>query len=98
MKQATKESIVPLTAFRRQSAEIIKKVKKTHAPVILTQNGKAAAVLIDPDSYDQLVALAEKVYQAEIGAAIQRGRNAATKGQLGNHEQVMDDFETWLEK
>ena len=96
MKHSTKESIVPLTAFRRRSAEIIKKVKERGYPVILTQNGQAAAVLLDPDSYDDLVSLAEKVYQAEIVAAIARGRSAAANGEVKEHEQVMADFEKWL--
>ena len=98
MKQPTKESTVPLAAFHRQSAKIMGKLKKGGFPVVLTQNGKAAAVLLDPDSYDQLVSLAEKVYQAEIRAAIERGRAAASKGEVKDHETVLDDFDAWLNK
>lgn len=98
MKQRTKESIVPLTTFRRQSAEVIKKIKENGFPIILTQNGNAAAVLLDPDAYDELVALAAKAYNAEIIAAIERSRSAAAQGKLREHESVMDDLDQWLRK
>lgn len=98
MKQQIKESIVPLTTFRRQSAEIIKKVQEHGFPIILTQNGSAAAVLIDPDTYDELVSLAEKARNAEIVVAIERSRSAAAQNKVREHESVMDDFDRWLSK
>lgn len=98
MKQRTKESIVPLTTFRRQSAEIIKRVKENGFPIILTQNGKVAAVLLGADTYDELVSLAEKAHHAEIVAAIERSREAAKEGKVRDQESVMHDFERWLSK
>ncbi|MFQ5641324.1 MAG: type II toxin-antitoxin system Phd/YefM family antitoxin [bacterium] len=89
MKPTTKESIVPLTTFRRQTAEIIRKVKENGFPIILTQNGNAAAVLLDPHTYDELVSLAEKAHNAEIVAAIERSRKAAKEGKVREHERVM---------
>ena len=96
MKTATKDRIVPLTTFRRQTAEIIRKIKENGSPIILTQNGNATAVLMDPDTYDELVSLAEKAHNAEIVAAIERSRKAAKEGKVREHEQVMDDFDRWL--
>ena len=51
--------IYPLSDFNRKSAEHIKRLKKTGRAEVLTVNGKAAAVVLDPDTYDQLVQDAE---------------------------------------
>jgi prevent-host-death family protein len=57
-----KNSIRSLTEFKQNSSDTLKYIKKTHSPAILTINGKAAAVLLDPKSYQEMVnkiALAE---------------------------------------
>src|SRR3981081_3216496 len=46
MLDLTKD-IQSLTTFRRQSGDFMKQLKKTKRPVVLTVNGKAAAVVQD---------------------------------------------------
>jgi prevent-host-death family protein len=41
----------PMTTFRNHSAEIMRHLKATKRPVILTVNGKAAAVVQDAEAY-----------------------------------------------
>ena len=57
-----KQDIHPLTAFKRSSADLMKRMKKTGRPLVLTINGKAEAVVLDPAVYqvvaDQLDAVA----------------------------------------
>ncbi len=50
--------IRPMTTFRNHSAEVMDHIRKTGRPVILTVNGKAAAVLQDAASYQHLLDLA----------------------------------------
>jgi prevent-host-death family protein len=50
--------IQPMTTFRNHSAEIIQHLKATRRSVILTVNGKAAAVLQDAEAYQRLLDLA----------------------------------------
>lgn len=96
MKRKIVESIIPVATFRKQSTEIIRKLKESEGPIILTQNGHAAAVLLHPDIYDELVSLAEKVHNTEIVAAIERARRAAGEGKVRDHEMVMNDIDKWL--
>ncbi len=50
-----KNSIRSLTEFKQNSSDILKYIKKTHNPAILTINGKAEAVLLEPTSYQEMV-------------------------------------------
>lgn len=47
--------IYPVSDFNRKPSEHIKRLQETRKPEILTVNGKAAVVMIDPESYDKLI-------------------------------------------
>lgn len=47
--------IQPVTEFRANAAQFIEQVQFTGEPVILTQHGKSAAVLLDVASYETMV-------------------------------------------
>lgn len=46
------EDIVPIGEFKSQSAQWLEKVRKSGQPIVITQNGKPAGVLISPAEYD----------------------------------------------
>ncbi|MBV1915066.1 MAG: type II toxin-antitoxin system prevent-host-death family antitoxin [Pseudomonadales bacterium] len=50
----TTRDIYPVSDFNRKTSEHIKRIQETRKPEVLTVNGKAAVVLVDPESYDQL--------------------------------------------
>ena len=41
------DSITPITQLKQRSAELIRQVRESGKPIVITQNGKAAAVLQD---------------------------------------------------
>jgi antitoxin YefM len=47
--------IQPVTEFRANAAQFIDQVRETGEPVILTQHGKSAAVLLDVEAYESLM-------------------------------------------
>lgn len=60
--------IQPVTEFRANAAQFIEQVQSTGEPVILTQHGRSAAVLLDVASYEAMLdelALFRDVRQAE---------------------------------
>jgi prevent-host-death family protein len=59
------KDIQPMTAFRNHSADFMRHLKETGRPVILTVNGKAAAVVQDAEAYQRLLDLAAEVSAAE---------------------------------
>ncbi|MGH2372979.1 MAG: type II toxin-antitoxin system Phd/YefM family antitoxin [bacterium] len=67
------EDIRPLADFRANLASVVRQVRRTKRPVILTQHGRSAAVLVDAAEYEALVERAElfedvRVAEAEIKA------------------------------
>jgi prevent-host-death family protein len=46
--------ILPVTEFRANAAQFIETVRETGEPVILTQHGRSAAVLLDVGPYESL--------------------------------------------
>jgi antitoxin YefM len=45
----------PVTEFRAHTSEVIEQVQTTKRPVVLTQHGRSAAVLLDVGVYEGLV-------------------------------------------
>ena len=58
----------PVTEFRAHTSAVLEQVQTTKRPVVLTQHGRSAAVLLDVGVYESLVeevALARDVRTAE---------------------------------
>ena len=53
MNISISKDIEPLSEFRKKSADFIKRLKKEKQPIILTQHGKSAAVLLDVSEYER---------------------------------------------
>jgi prevent-host-death family protein len=47
--------IIPIGEFKSSIAKWIKNVQSTGHPLVITQNGKPAGVLLSPSEYDELV-------------------------------------------
>ena len=74
--------IESLTNFKRQTAEYLRQLHATGAPMVLTVNGKAEVVVQDAAAYQRLVELANKGDQDETIAAIRAGLEDAEQGRL----------------
>jgi antitoxin YefM len=75
------EDIRPLSEFRANVAAFVSRVQKTRRPVILTQHGRSAAVLVDVKEYEALLdraGLLEDIQKAERQLARGRGVSHAT--------------------
>src|SRR5436309_12874472 len=48
------EDILPLAEFKTQASRVLRQLKESQRPVIITQNGRPAAVLISPHDFDQM--------------------------------------------
>jgi prevent-host-death family protein len=71
------QDIQALTTFRNNSSAFLRRLKKTKRPVILTVNGKAAAVVQDAAAYQRLLDIAA---QADALEGIRQGREDVAKG------------------
>lgn len=63
------EDIVPLSLFKAKAADLLKKMSETGAPIVITQNGRAAGVLLSPAEFDRLTERARFVNAISDGIA-----------------------------
>jgi prevent-host-death family protein len=89
MLDITKD-IQPLTTFRRRSGEFLKQLKKSKRPVVLTVNGKAAAIVQDAAAYQRLLDIAA---QADAAEGIRQGTEDARKGRVRPAREFFAEFE-----
>jgi prevent-host-death family protein len=80
------EDIESLSAFKRDTANMVKKLKRTKRPVVLTVNGRAAVVVQDAASYQALLDIKDKY---ETMVAIEEGLEDARQGK---HRPVKEVF------
>jgi prevent-host-death family protein len=48
------DHIKPISYFKANAAEMLRELRETGEPYVITQNGEAAAVLMDAREYEQL--------------------------------------------
>lgn len=85
MKQPALKDLVPIAEFRSKIAQWVKHLEETGRPVVLTQRGKAAAVMVTPDMLDQLVE------ERDVIREILGGLRDVAAG------RVVDDDAVWAE-
>ena len=59
-----------LSTFKRDTAKLVRQMKRTKAPVVLTVNGKAELVVQDAESYQALLEAKDRIETIE---GIKRG-------------------------
>lgn len=45
--------IIPITDLRRDAASVLKRINGTKEPVVITQRGRASAVMMSTDAYEK---------------------------------------------
>ena len=83
------KDIQPMTFFRNHSAEMLRHLKATSRPVVLTVNGKAAAVVQDAEAYQRLLDLAA---EANAGEGIRQGLEDRTNGRTRPARAIFDEL------
>ena len=81
--------IQSLTTFRRASGDLMNQRKKTKRPVILTVNGKAAAVVQDAEASQRLLDIAAS---ADANEGIRQGPDDVAHGRTAPAREVFDEI------
>ena len=87
------KDIQPMTAFRNHSAEFMRHLRETKRPLVLTVNGKAAAVVQDAEADQQLLDLAADASAAEgIRQGIEVLANGRTRPALDVFNEIRAEY------
>lgn len=54
-KLSVSEDIIPVGEFKSGISRYLKSLRETGRPLVITQNGRPAGVLLSPNEYDHLV-------------------------------------------
>ncbi len=80
------QDIKPLSEFRANASSLLQQVQQTKRPLVITQHGKSAAVLMDVREYE---ALLEKV---EILKDIHLAESQIKEGKGVSHEEAKNEI------
>ena len=81
------QDIHSMTSFKRNSTGLVKRMRKSGRPLVLTVNGKAEVVVLDAAAYRAVASHLDAV------ASIRRGLDQAKKGLGRPVDEVFDDLE-----
>jgi hypothetical protein len=76
---------------KRRSGEFLEQLRKSRRPVVLTVNGKAAAIVQDAAAYQRLLDIAA---HADAGEGIRQGLEELREGRVRPAREFFREFET----
>jgi prevent-host-death family protein len=82
--------IVPVTDLRQDAAAVLARVRRSAQPVVITQRGRAAAVMVSAESYER----AES--ERQILRLLARGEREIAKGKGYDLDAVLEDADEVL--
>jgi prevent-host-death family protein len=86
------QDVQPLSAFRANAAGFLDQVRSTKRPLVLTQHGKSAAIVLDVDQYEALVD------EIEVIRDIRQAKAELARGEGIPHEDVVAELRARLNR
>ena len=82
--------IVPVTDLRQDAAAVLQRVRRSAGPVIITQRGRAAAIMISPESFER------SENERQILKRLARGEREISKGKGFDLDAVLAEADELL--
>lgn len=82
------KNIIPITDLQRQAAQVLSDVNASSEPIIITQRGRPAAVLLSAKRYAEIEEELAAFDDLELEYLIEEGLRAKANGDLISHEEV----------
>ena len=86
------QDVQPLSAFRANAAGLLDQIRATKRPLIITQHGKSAAVILDVDEYEALVE------ELEVIRDIRQAKAELARGEGIPHADVVTELRARLRR
>jgi prevent-host-death family protein len=85
-------NIIPVSDLRQDAAKVLKKLRNTKEPLIITQRGRAAAVMIGVDAYEK------SEHEKELLRLLARGEREIEIGEGYDLDIVLAEADSLLTK
>lgn len=79
-----KEDIYPISDFRTNTTSLLKKMKELHRPIVLTQNGKSSAIVLDIGDFQNMVE------ELELVKDLLRAEQRISEGEFYTHDKAKE--------
>ncbi len=80
------DGIVPLGEFKAQAAKLLKRIGESGQPMVITQNGRPAGVLLSPREYDRMQE--RQRFLESIAAGLADAESGRTMTMMELHERL----------
>ena len=84
--------IVPISDLRQNASDVVKGVSTSREPVFITQRGRAAAVMVSMQAYE------ESQHELDILKLLARGEKEIEAGVGYELEEVLKEADRFLER
>ena len=82
--------IIPITDLRQDAAAALKRVKSSRQPVVITQRGRAAAILLSMEAYER------NEHERQLLLLIARGEQEIAAGKGFDLDTVLAEADALL--
>ncbi len=84
-------NVIPLTEFKRNTAEFRERLKKTGEPLLLTVDGHADMVVLDAEAFDKFL---DRLEFTETVVDAQEGLKDVAEGRTVPADRVLSELRT----
>ncbi|HRH45843.1 MAG TPA: type II toxin-antitoxin system Phd/YefM family antitoxin [Pyrinomonadaceae bacterium] len=88
MMYATMRNIIPITDLQRQAGQIIGSLNDSEEPIVVTQRGRASAVIISAERYSEIEADLKRLDELELLEMVELSRQEKAEGKILSHDEV----------
>jgi prevent-host-death family protein len=82
------ETVVPISDLQVRSRALVDQVRKTGTPIVITQRGRPAAMLVNYDLYEGHLAVLDETSHPDWKQRLARARAEVAGAELTPHAEV----------
>lgn len=83
------EDVIPVTDLKNQTKKILARVKRTGAPILVTQNGRGAAIILN------IVFYQAQQRRLKVLEEIAKGEREILEGKGISHSEIVKKAKSW---
>lgn len=88
MMYLTMKTIIPITDLQRQAGQIIASLSESEEPIVVTQRGRASAIIISAERYVEIEADLKRLDELELLEMVELSRQEKLEGKTLSQEEV----------
>ena len=84
-----KDDVIPVTELKNQTKKVLARVRRTGAPILVTQNGRSAVIILD------IVFYQAQQRRLKVLEEIAKGEKEILEGKGISHSEVVKRAKAW---